>query len=124
MTDQNLEQTGSHLVPSRGRVRVLMKIWEETRRRRDRIWLSVSPTLGCGRAATIALLSEMVAQNATRRPGNRNPHSMGRGLVDTNGDSNNPFPTMGRARARNPSHHPHVVDPPTPFSIPMASVPM
>ena len=111
MTDQNLGQTGSQLVPSRGKVRGLMIFWAATRMRRDRIWLSVSPTLGHGRAVTLALLSEMVVQNAIRRPGNRSFHLMGRGLADINGDINYPVPSMGRARAENPRIHSHVNPP-------------
>ena len=76
--------------------------------RRDRIWISVSPNLGHSRIATLALLSEMVVQNATRVPGIRNSHPIGRGLADLNSNINDPFPSMGRARARNPGPHPSV----------------
>ena len=41
-----------------------MTVWVETRMRRDRIWINVSPTPGQGRATTLALLSEVAAQNA------------------------------------------------------------
>ena len=33
---------------------------------------------------------------------------MGRSLADINSDINDPFPSMGRARTRNPSPHSHV----------------
>ena len=93
------------------RVRGLVAAWEEARRRRDRIWLSACLTPGHGRAATLALLSKMVAKNATRRPGDRNLHPMGRGLADINGYSYNSVSSIGRARAQNPGPSPCVVDP-------------
>ena len=63
-----------------GRVRGLLAVWEEARRRRDRILIGTCLTLGHGRAATLALLSEMVVQNA-RAPSPRHPQLMGRGLA-------------------------------------------
>ena len=41
-------------------------------------------------------------------PGIRNSHPTGRGLADINSNINNPFPSMGRARAENPSPCPSV----------------
>ena len=74
------------------------------RERRNRIWVSVNLTPGYGRVATLALLSEMVAQNTTRIPGPRS-HPMGRRFVGVM--NNNPFPmSMSRARSRNPGLHP------------------
>ena len=91
---------------SRGRARRLITIWEEMRERRNRIWVSVSPTQGHSRAATLPLLSKMVAQNTTRTPDPRS-HPMGRGLACVMNNINNPFPmSMGRARSRNPRPHP------------------
>ena len=58
---------------------------------------------GRGRAATLALMGEMIAQNAARAPGQRNANQIegrGRGLAD-----NYPTPGMGRVRARNPGPH-------------------
>ena len=83
---------------------------------RNRIWLSTCPTLGHGRAATIVLLGEMVAQNA-RVAGLRHPPPMGRGFTGTCDGTNGPAPSMGRAKARNPGPHPHVVDPHSDFHI-------
>ena len=91
-------------------------VWEEARRKRDRIWLSKCPSPGQGRAATLALLSEMVAQNATRRPGDRNLHPMGRGLAGITSNTNGPSPSMDRVRARNPGPCPCVADPPLQIS--------
>ena len=96
---------------SRGRVRELIAVWEEAKRRRDRIWLSTSPNLDHGRAATLELLSEVVAQNA-RTPGLRHPQPMGRGLAGTTDSTNGSAPSTGRVRARNPGPYSHVVDPP------------
>ena len=73
MIDQNLGQGGNQSMPSRGRVGVLLAIWVETRRE-ERIWTGARTTLAHGRAATLALLREMVAQNGARAPGPRNPH--------------------------------------------------
>ena len=63
----------------RGRARGHMAVWEEVRQERNILWISTCLTLGYGRAATLALLNEMVAQNA-QAPGLRHPQSMGRGL--------------------------------------------
>ena len=112
MTDQNLGPGDNQLVTSMGRVRGLVAVWKEAGRRRDRIWLNACPTLVHGRAATLALLSEMVAQNATRRPGDRNLHPMGRGLAGVTSNTSGPSPSMGRVRAKNPGPHPCIVDPP------------
>ena len=88
-------------MPSRGRVRGLLAVWAETRMKRERIWTSANTTLGHGRRATLALLSELVAQNTIRMPGPRNPHPMGRVLANINSDNIDPFPSMCIARARN-----------------------
>ena len=64
MTDQNLKPGDNQPINFRGRARGLIAIWEEMRQMRNRILLSTCPTLGHGRAATLVLLSEMVAQNA------------------------------------------------------------
>ena len=63
MTDQNSGLGDKQLVTAMSRVRGLVAVWKEAKRR-DRIWLSTCLTLGHGRAATLALLIEMVAQNA------------------------------------------------------------
>ena len=111
MTDQNLKPGDNQLVISRSRARGLIAIWEEMRQIRNRIWLSTCPTLGHNRAAILALLSEMVAQNA-RASGLRHPQPMGRGFTGTSDGINSQAPSMGRARARNPGPNPCVVDPP------------
>ena len=108
--DWNLGPGDIQIVTSMGRVRGLVAVWEEARRKRDRIRFSTCPTLDHGRATTLALLSETVAQNATRRPGDRNLHSMGRKLAGITSNTNGLTPSMGRARARNPGPHPSVVD--------------
>ena len=71
MTDQNLGQEGNQLLPSRGRMRGLLAVWVKTRMRRGKIWISASTTSGCSMVATLAFLSKMVAQNATKVPGTK-----------------------------------------------------
>ena len=67
------------------------------------LWMSVGMTPDHGRVATLALLSEMVAQNATRTPDPRS-HPMGRGFMGVM--KNNPFPmSMVRTRSRNLKPH-------------------
>ena len=78
---------------------------------RKRIWLSACLILDHGRAATLALLSKMVAQNA-RASALRHSQPMGRGFTGTTDSTNGPAPSMVRARARNPGPHPCVIDPP------------
>ena len=117
MMDQNSGSEDKQLVTSMGRARGLIVVWEEVKRRRDRIWLSTCPTLGHGRAGTLALLSEMVVQNA-KVPGLRHPQPMGRGLAGATDCANGPSPSMGRSRARKPGPHSHVVDSPSKFPIP------
>ena len=117
MTDQNLGWGDNQFLPSRGKVRGLLTVWVETGIRKDRIWISASPNPGHGRVATLALLSKMMAQNATRAPGIRNSHPMGRGLADINSNINDPFPSMGRARSRNPSSFPSVEPPLCPHTL-------
>ena len=77
MTNQNMGSGGNQSLPSRGRAREFLAVWAEARMRRDRIWIGASPNPGHGRVATLALLSEMVVQNATRVPGTRNPTQWG-----------------------------------------------
>ena len=109
MTDRDLKTGDGNQLENarcRGRARGLIAIWEEMGEGRNRIWMSVGQTPGHGRAATLALMSEMVAQNATRTPG---PQSqlMGRGFVGVMNNITNPFPmSMGRARSRKPRPHP------------------
>ena len=93
MTDRDLKtgDTNQHEnVRSRGRARGLIAIWEEMRERRNRIWVSVGLTPGHGRAATLALLSEMVAQNTTRTQA-LDLIQWGVGFTGVMNNINNPF---------------------------------
>ena len=110
MTDQSLKPNDNQLVEYRGRARGLIAIREEMRRERNRLWISTCQTPGHGRAATLALLNEMVTQNA-KAPGFRHPQPIRRGFSETSDSINNLAPSMGRVRARNLGPHPHGVDP-------------
>ena len=74
--------------------------------RKKRIWTGARTTRGHGRAAILALLREMVAQDATGMPGPRNSRKE-EGNTDLNSYNNDPSPSMGRARVRNPGPCPH-----------------
>ena len=107
MTDCNLGPGDNQLVTSTGRVRGLLAVWEEARRRKDRIWLIACLTPGHGRATTLALLSEMVVQKLSEHQ----ILDMGRGLAGITSNTNDTSPSLGRARSRNPRPHPHVETP-------------
>ena len=78
---------------------------------KNRLWMSTCLTPGCGRAATLMLLSEMVAWNA-QEPRFQHSQSMGRGLT-LPGTSNNPCSLVPiRTKRKNPGLHPQEVDPP------------
>ena len=83
MVDQTSGLGGKQIVTSLGRARGLVAVWKEVKIRRDKIWLSTCPTPGHGRAATSALLSKMVVQNA-RVPGSRHLQPVGMGLAGAN----------------------------------------
>ena len=110
LTEQSLIPNDDQLVNYRGRATGLIAIWKVMRGERNRLWLSTCLTMGHGRAATLVLFNEMVAQNAIA-PGLRHPQPMGRGFPETSDGINDLAPSMGRARARNPGPHPHGVDP-------------
>ena len=109
MIDQSLEPNDNQPVNYRGRARGLIAVLEETRRARNRLWLGTCLTPGHGRAATLVLFSEMVAQNA-RVPGLRHPQPMRRGFPETSDGTNDLVPSIGRVRSRNPGPHPCGID--------------
>ena len=64
--------------------------------------------LGRGRAATLALMGEMITQNVARVPGHRNANTvMGRGRGLTDQIPSYPTSGVGRAKVRNPVPHPY-----------------
>ena len=89
MAECNVEQGNQQPISSRGQARGLIAVWEETRRRRNRIWFGTDPTPGHSRATMVPQLHEMVSQNAIRVPGPR-PYPMGRSLMGIMGPINHP----------------------------------
>ena len=122
MADNKNRQRDSKSVPHVERAKGLIAVWQQTKQeeekwlRRDGIWSSATPVVGCGRAETLALLCEMATRNVVRTPHQK--RGRGRGLESlplthpTLEPTNAGTMGMGRVRGRNfgpcPCSDPHM----------------
>ena len=69
-----------------GRVRGLVLVWEEERRKRNRLWINTCLPPRCGRAEMLKILMDMATQNEQRpRPGPS--QDLGRGVITLDADN-------------------------------------
>ena len=113
-TPIRLRQESIRPLPSVGRARGPIAIWEQARReeemglRKGGIWTPMSETLGQGRVATLSWLCEEATYNVVRAPGpipQQQKRGRGRGLTSLL--HNHPYPPYGRGLNALLHNHPY-----------------